>query len=186
MGRGHVRGACLASRNPLNLSRRAGGSLGRPPGALREPLGAIAEEFSLPIIEIPHFWSSRRAGSRHEGWDLQHDAGCLGHAAMREVPRGMLTQEGDVEIHALAARGWKISKIARHTGRDRKTVRAYLEGRGGGQNPKPRASCLDPYREYRAQRFDDDPHVTAAVLFDELVEARFPASPLLIQAKRLV
>jgi IS30 family transposase len=35
----------------------------------------------------------------------------------------MLTQEDDVEIHALARRGWSVSAIARHTGRDRKTVR---------------------------------------------------------------
>jgi predicted transcriptional regulator len=33
-----------------------------------------------------------------------------------------------VEVHALRQRGWKISEIARHVGRDRKTVRAYLNG----------------------------------------------------------
>ena len=38
----------------------------------------------------------------------------------------MFTQEDDVEIHALAARGWTQSAISRHTGRDRKTVRKYL------------------------------------------------------------
>ena len=38
----------------------------------------------------------------------------------------MLTQENDVEIHALAARGWNQSAISRHTGRDQKTVRKYL------------------------------------------------------------
>nr|GLK36422.1 hypothetical protein GCM10017611_32790 [Rhodococcus wratislaviensis] len=38
----------------------------------------------------------------------------------------MLTWEDDVEVHALRKRGWSISAIARHTGRDRKTVRAYL------------------------------------------------------------
>lgn len=31
----------------------------------------------------------------------------------------MLTWEGDVEVHALCKRGWAISAIARHTGRDR-------------------------------------------------------------------
>ena len=41
----------------------------------------------------------------------------------------MLTQEDDVEIHALAKRGWTVSAIARHTGRDRKTVRKYLSCR---------------------------------------------------------
>jgi transposase len=41
----------------------------------------------------------------------------------------MLTQEDDVEIHALAARGWSVSAISRHTGRDRKTIRRYLAAR---------------------------------------------------------
>ena len=41
----------------------------------------------------------------------------------------MLTQEDDVEIHALAARGWSVSAISRHTGRDRKTIRKYLPAR---------------------------------------------------------
>ena len=40
----------------------------------------------------------------------------------------MLTQGEDVEVHALAGRGWSISAIARHLGRDRKTVRAYVSG----------------------------------------------------------
>ncbi len=40
----------------------------------------------------------------------------------------MLVQEECVEVHALKQRGWSISAIARHLGRDRKTVRAYLLG----------------------------------------------------------
>jgi len=40
----------------------------------------------------------------------------------------MLTPEEDMEISSLRKRGWSISAIARHTGRDRKTVRAYLSG----------------------------------------------------------
>lgn len=54
----------------------------------------------------------------------------------------MSTQEEDVEIHALKQRGWTVSEIARHTGRDRKTIRAYLDGErqvGVRANPK-----LDP------------------------------------------
>src|ERR1035441_4108807 len=57
----------------------------------------------------------------------------------------MLTQENDVEIHALAARGWNQSAISRHTGRDRKTVRRYL---AAGEEPVAReaaASCLEPW-----------------------------------------
>src|SRR5438552_4009539 len=43
----------------------------------------------------------------------------------------MLTQEDDVEIHALARRGWSKSEIARHTGRDRKTVAHLIEALDG-------------------------------------------------------
>lgn len=90
-----------------------------------------------------------------------------------------------MEIHALRAKGWSISAIARHTGRDRKTVRAYLEGRGGRDTAKELPSCLDPYREFLKQRFVDDPHVTGAVLFDELVQANFDRSyPTLVRELR--
>jgi putative ATPase subunit gpP of terminase len=40
----------------------------------------------------------------------------------------MFTRGEAVEAHALRARGWSISAIARHLDRDRKTVRAYLNG----------------------------------------------------------
>ena len=40
----------------------------------------------------------------------------------------MLTREEDVDAHALRRRGWSISAIARHLGKDRKTIRAYLNG----------------------------------------------------------
>jgi IS30 family transposase len=33
----------------------------------------------------------------------------------------MITWEEDIDAHALARRGWTISAIARHLGRDRKT-----------------------------------------------------------------
>jgi len=78
----------------------------------------------------------------------------------------MLTQEEDVEIHALHARGWTVSAIARHTGRDRKTVRACLAARQSGRVAAP--SVLEPYREYLEARFADDAHVLAAVLWREL------------------
>lgn len=38
----------------------------------------------------------------------------------------MISQGENVEAHALRKQGWSISAIARHLGRDRKTVRAYL------------------------------------------------------------
>ena len=51
----------------------------------------------------------------------------------------MLTGEEDMQAAALRARGWSISAIARHLGRDRKTVRGYLSGQqvptGNGKGP---------------------------------------------------
>jgi transposase len=81
----------------------------------------------------------------------------------------MLTEEDDVEINALAARGWSVSAISRHTGRDRKTVSKYLAGSRPVRAPAP--SCLEPYRPYIAARFEDDPHLEATVLHRELVDA---------------
>jgi hypothetical protein len=40
-----------------------------------------------------------------------------------EEGRELLSREDVVEIVALRRRGWSVSAIARHTGRDRKTIR---------------------------------------------------------------
>jgi transposase len=88
----------------------------------------------------------------------------------------MLTWENDVEVHALRARGWSISAIARHTGRDRKTVRAYLNG---DRTPGVRARAVDPFApflDYVAARLAEDPHLWALTLFDELLALGFVAS----------
>jgi transposase len=95
----------------------------------------------------------------------------------------MLTQEDDVEIHALARRGWSKSAIARHTGRDRKTIAKYLAGSGPTRERAP--SCLEPYRAYLDARFVDDAHVRASVLFEELVPLGFDRSyPTLVREIR--
>lgn len=95
----------------------------------------------------------------------------------------MLTQEDVVEIHALRRRGWTISKIAAHTGRDRKTIRKHLDGWESKRGSAP--SPLEPYRRYLEARFADDPHVFATVLFDELAELGFDRSyPTLVREIR--
>jgi transposase len=91
-----------------------------------------------------------------------------------EAPEGMLTEEDDVEIHALARRGWSVSAIARHTGRDRKTVRRYLTGPPPSREPAP--SCLEPFRDYVIARLADDAHVDGTVLYREVVELGFDRS----------
>jgi transposase len=98
----------------------------------------------------------------------------------------MLAQEDDVEIHALAARGWSVSAISRHTGRDRKTVRKYLAAPHGALLGRERVpSCLESFRAYIEARFDDDAHLEATVLHRELVDAGFARSyPTLLRELR--
>ena len=91
----------------------------------------------------------------------------------------MFTQEEDVEMNALYAQGWSISAIARHLDRDRETIRAYLTGeRTQGVRRKP-AEFVDPFETFDAyarQRLNDDPHVWATVLFDEIVALGYAQS----------
>jgi transposase len=83
----------------------------------------------------------------------------------------MLTAEEDMEISSLWKRGWSIAAIARHTGRDRKTVRAYLAGdREPGVREHNEPDVFDRFEPYVRQRLRDDPHVRATVLFAEAVD----------------
>ena len=81
----------------------------------------------------------------------------------------MLTQGEDVKVHALRERGWSITAIANHLGRDRKTIRAYLNGeRTPGVRVRFAPDPLEPFVPYLTQRLLDDPHVWASALFDEV------------------
>jgi transposase len=92
-----------------------------------------------------------------------------------EEGRGLLSREDVVEIVALRRRGWSVSAIARHTGRDRKTIRAWLaEGERGRRARAP--SVLEPYRAYVERRLADDPHLDATVLLRELRPLGFARS----------
>ena len=89
----------------------------------------------------------------------------------------MLTQGEDVEVHALKERGWTITAIANHLGRDRKTIRAYLNGeRVPGVRVRVAPDPLEPFVPYLRQRFGDDPHVWASALYDEVVSLGYPLS----------
>ena len=89
----------------------------------------------------------------------------------------MLTQEDDVDIHALRRRGWTISAIARHVGRDRKTIRAYLNGeRQVGQRARSAPDPLDRFADYARERLREDPHLWATTLFDEAVKLGYDLS----------
>ncbi|MDC3729354.1 MULTISPECIES: Mu transposase domain-containing protein [Rhodococcus] len=89
----------------------------------------------------------------------------------------MLTWEEDVEIHALHKRGWTISAIARHTGRNRRTIRNYLNGtttpgvrKSAGEDP------FEPFIDYVSARLTEDPHLWARTLCDELEDLGYTAS----------
>ena len=89
----------------------------------------------------------------------------------------MISQVENVEAHALRRQGWSISAIARHLGRDRKTVRAYLsEQREPGVRARTVPDSFTAFAPYVAQRLAEDPHVWAVVLFDEVVAAGFTGS----------
>ena len=89
----------------------------------------------------------------------------------------MLTQGEDVEAHALRERGWSISAIARHLGRDRKTVHAYLNGaRERGRRASATADPLALFEAYVRARFADDCHLWASALFDEVVALGYDRS----------
>jgi transposase len=89
----------------------------------------------------------------------------------------MLTQGEDVEADALKKRGWSISAIARHLGRDRKTIRAYLSGeRSPGKRKSSARDSLVDYEGYIRARFGDDPHLWASALHDEVVALGYERS----------
>jgi transposase len=92
-------------------------------------------------------------------------------------PWSMLTWEEDVEAAALRAQGWSISAIARHLGRDRKTIRAYLDGdRVPGQRRSLRPDPFDPFADYVAARLAEDRHVWASALHDEVRQLGYSGS----------
>lgn len=82
----------------------------------------------------------------------------------------MLTREEDIDAHALRRQGWTISAIARHLGRDRKTIRAYLDGdRVAGVRKPAGEDPFEPFVDYVRERLNEDPHLWAVTLFDEVV-----------------
>ncbi len=74
-----------------------------------------------------------------------------------------------MDAHALRRQGWTISAIARHLGRDRKTIRAYLNGERTAGQRRQTPDAFVPFLPYCRQRLADDPHLWVSTLFDEVV-----------------
>ena len=89
----------------------------------------------------------------------------------------MITQEDDVDAHALRKRGWTISAIARHLGHDRKTIRTYLDGdRVAGVRVSAVENPFDRFADYARARLVEDPHLWAMTLFDEVTALGYDRS----------
>jgi hypothetical protein len=70
----------------------------------------------------------------------------------------MLSRGEDVEVNALVERGWNISAIARHLGRDLGTIRNYVNGRTTPGVRRPAGpDPLERFSGYVSARFVDDP-----------------------------
>ncbi|MCU7825012.1 Mu transposase domain-containing protein [Kitasatospora sp. DSM 101779] len=82
----------------------------------------------------------------------------------------MLSTNEYQDVRRLHGQGWSISAIARHLGRDRKTVRRYLSG---NRKPGVRTRAEDvflSFHPYCRLRLADDPHLPATALFDEITD----------------
>ena len=86
-------------------------------------------------------------------------------------------EEEFVDATALRRRGWTISAIARHLGRDRKTIRAYLDG--GRQPGVRRRAVPDQFERFEPcvrERLAEDPHLWGTALYDEVSKLGYPRS----------
>jgi transposase len=89
----------------------------------------------------------------------------------------MLTWRESLEAQALRDRGWTITAIARHLDRDPKTIRAYLSGeRTPGEWRRSAPDPFAPYVAYVTQRLNDDKHLWATTLYDEVVALGYAGS----------
>jgi hypothetical protein len=97
----------------------------------------------------------------------------------------MLTPEETFEAKAMQARGWAISRIARHLGRDRRTIRGYLTGQRVPGVRRSGPDALEQFTDYCRRRLTEEPRLTAAALFEELVELGYQrAYPTFARALR--
>ncbi|WP_160311294.1 helix-turn-helix domain-containing protein [Streptacidiphilus anmyonensis] len=88
----------------------------------------------------------------------------------------MLTQQEEREVHVLARAGYTITAIARHLGRDRSTIRAYLNGRRSTAARGHAPGALGPFVDRCRQRLADNPHLSAAALYADITALGYQRS----------
>lgn len=80
----------------------------------------------------------------------------------------MLSWRDRVELSNLLERGWSIAAIAKHTGRDPKTIRRFRDNPDlipGTRRSGPR--LVDDYVDYIDARLGDNEHLAGTVLLRE-------------------
>ncbi|WP_052390343.1 Mu transposase domain-containing protein [Streptomyces sp. NRRL B-24484] len=82
----------------------------------------------------------------------------------------MLSTNEYLDVRRLHGQGWSISAIARHLGRDRKTVRRYLSGNRKPGVRTPAEDVFLSFLPYCRLRLADDPHLPATALLDEITD----------------
>jgi hypothetical protein len=89
----------------------------------------------------------------------------------------MLPPDRAEQIFLLHRDGLSSREIARQLGHSEVTIRAYLRGhRTPGSRPSHPDLFTDIFADYCRQRFAEDPHVQASVLFRELAGLGFQGS----------
>ncbi|MEZ0092384.1 ANTAR domain-containing protein [Streptacidiphilus sp. EB129] len=114
--------------------------------------------YRTSVLHFPPHWREFPVIREHAGI----------RAPREEVP--MLTKQEYVDVHTLHLQGWSISAIARHLGRDRKTVRSYLCGHRVAGVRRHGPDDFHRFLPYCRERLADAAHLQATVLFDEIVE----------------
>ena len=87
-------------------------------------------------------------------------------------------------IHELRSERFSISEIGRRLGIDRKTVHKYLlcdRNDVAAATRQPKASKLDPYRQYLCEKLRDYPQLTARRLWREIQQRRYESKYRIIQ-----
>ena len=85
----------------------------------------------------------------------------------------MLSLGEAMKVLELQRQGLSISAIAQRTGKDRKTVRKYLQRGMAVPSYKPRSPrtrVMDPYHDYVRERLAMFPELTASRLLREIRE----------------
>ncbi|QMU76811.1 transposase [Streptacidiphilus sp. PB12-B1b] len=86
----------------------------------------------------------------------------------------MLSWDEYTEAVELRRQGWSIARIAQRLGRDRKTVRSYLAGERTPGSRRPVQDDALRFLPYCRLRLEEDPHLPAATLFDEITSLGYP------------